>query len=290
VLTEIEVRELGQMVQAPGILLRKQETGDREQGTGTSEAQRGVSVRIKSVANGKWLVTSRKIAALLVFLFFALATHHSALLYGQTGTAGVSGEITDSQNKAIPGVDVEVKNVDTGVSSVTKTNGDGFYSVPGLQPGHYLMSVRKDQFRTVSVTGITLNVQDNLSRNFVLQIGSSAESITVEGGGINMNTTDAAVSTVIDRNFVENIPLNGRSFQDLLALTPGAVFVGTQTDPATLGNSLSTDSARRPITSPSMASARMWGRRLNKDLELVPVLVVAPRQRRRWGQRRAWFR
>src|ERR1700734_589871 len=86
------------------------------------------------------------------------------------------------------------------------------------------MSVRKQQFQTVSVTGITLNVQDNLSRNFILQVGSSSESVTVTANGLNTNLIDGSVSTVIDRNFVESLPLNGRSFNTLLQLTPGVVI------------------------------------------------------------------
>jgi hypothetical protein len=91
------------------------------------------------------------------------------------------------------------------------------------------MSVRKEQFQAVSVTGMTLHVQDSLSRNFVLQVGSSVVSVTVEANGLNVNTTDATVGTVVDRMLVENIPLNGRSFNTLLQLTPGLVIV-----PATL--------------------------------------------------------
>src|ERR1700733_14783116 len=141
--------------------------------------------------------------------------------FAQTGTASISGRVPDESNGVMPDVEVEIKNVDPAVTQSTKTNGDGVHSLPALSPGHYLMSVRKQQFRTVSVTGITLNVQDNLSRNFVLQVGSSAESVTVSGASVNINTTDATVSTVIDRDFVANIPLNGRSFQDLLTLVPG---------------------------------------------------------------------
>src|ERR1700723_3875968 len=119
----------------------------------------------------------------------------------QIGTATISGRVTDQSNAVMPDVEVEIKNVDNGVTQSTKTNGDGIYSLPALPPGHYLMNVRRPQFRTVSVTGITLNVQDNLSRNFVLQVGSSAESVTGNGSGVNIDTTDAAVSTVIDRDF-----------------------------------------------------------------------------------------
>src|SRR5207247_2550229 len=109
-------------------------------------------------------------------------------------------------------------------------------SLPSLIPGNYLMNVRKQGFQTVSVTGITLNIQDNLSRNFVLLVGSSAVSITVNGNDIHLNTTDASVSTVVDETYVKNMPLNGRSFQDLILLAPGTV---TQTPQgvATIGSS-----------------------------------------------------
>lgn len=169
----------------------------------------------------------RRYSLTLAVLFAALAVSQALCppcAFAQTEAASVSGRVTDQQNAVIPDVEVEIKNVATGVSQTTKTNGEGFYSFPSLEPGNYLMNVRKQQFQTVSVTGITLNVQDSLSRNFVLQLGSSAESITVTADKLNVNTTDAAVSTVVDRGFVENLPLNGRSFQTLITLAPGVVL------------------------------------------------------------------
>ena len=164
-------------------------------------------------------------ALLLAMLLMAALLPNSA--FGQSDSASVSGRVTDQQNAVIPEVEVEIRNTDTGVTYTTKANGDGFYSFPNLPPGNYLMNVRKEQFRTVSVTGMTLHVQDNVSRNFVLQVGSSAISVTVEANGLNVNTNDASVSTVIDRQFVENLPLNGRSFNTLLQLTPGVVIAPT---------------------------------------------------------------
>jgi hypothetical protein len=148
------------------------------------------------------------------------------LVLGQSTDAQISGRIQDEQDAGIPGVEVVVENADTGITYKIRTNSEGFYSFPHLLPGRYLMSVRKDQFRTISVTGIVLHVQDDLSRNFTLRVGSSSESITVTADQNNINTTDGSVSTVIDRQFVENIPLNGRSFQDLLTLAPGVALVG----------------------------------------------------------------
>ena len=150
-------------------------------------------------------------------------------VFGQSESASVSGRVTDQQNAVIPNVEVEIRNVDTNSTQVTKTNGDGIYTFASLGPGNYVMSVRKEQFQTVSVTGITLHVQDEVSRNFTLQVGSSAVSVTVTADQNNINTTDATVGTVIDQSYIKNMPLNGRSFQDLILLTPGSV---TQTPQA----------------------------------------------------------
>jgi len=167
-------------------------------------------------------IIKQSILFLLLFLL-PLITSHFSLLYAQTEAASVSGRVTDQSNAVVPDVEVEIKNVDTGLSQSTKTNGDGFYFFPNLKPGNYLINVRKPAFRTISLTGVTLHVQDEVSRNFALQVGSSAESVTVTADSLNINTTDASVSTVVDRQFVENTPLNGRSFQDLISMTPGVV-------------------------------------------------------------------
>src|SRR5208282_4580251 len=74
---------------------------------------------------------------------------------------------------------------------------------------------------------IILNVQDALSINFTLPVGAAFETMTVEGGAPLVNTESAAVSTVVDRQFAENLPMNGRSFQTLIQLTPGVVSVAS---------------------------------------------------------------
>ena len=124
----------------------------------------------------------------------------------------------------MPDVAVEVTNVDTNVSVHQATNGSGLYVVVGLKPGRYRVSVTKEGFRRIDLTDLVLNVQDVLSRNFQLQLGPVLASITVVADSANVNTTDASVSTVIDRKFVESLPLNGRTFNTLLQLTPGVVI------------------------------------------------------------------
>ena len=141
--------------------------------------------------------------------------------FGQTGLATVSGRITDQQAAVVAGAEVEIKNTDTNESVTRPTDQDGLYTIPSLRPGRYVMLARKAGFKTVSVKQFTLNVGDDVRRNISLEVGDVSESITVTADAENLNTTNAMVSTVIEREMVENMPLNGRSFQSLLELTPG---------------------------------------------------------------------
>src|SRR6266704_2261785 len=171
------------------------------------------------------------------FLLFFAATFFVACLavsssaFAQTELAGVYGRVTDQSGAVIVDADVEIKNVETNQSVTVKTNHDGLYTIPSLHPGHYLISARKPGFKTVTVTQLELNIQDNVVRNFALQVGSIAETVTITADDFHLNTTDGSVSTVVDQTYIKNMPLNGRSFQSLILLTPGVV---TQT-PQPLG-------------------------------------------------------
>src|SRR5467141_4133838 len=145
-------------------------------------------------------------------------------VFGQVETATVSGVITDQSGGIVVGAEVRVTNSDTNVTSMGTSNQSGVYLVTNLKPGRYRIKVTKDGFKGIDLTDLILNVQDSVNRNFVLQVGSASESMTVEASALSLNTENAAVSTVIDRHFVENLPLNGRSFNTLLQLTPGVVI------------------------------------------------------------------
>ena len=163
---------------------------------------------------------------ILFLLSFVLFTPSAA----QTELAHVSGRVTDQSGAVVADTEVEIKNVDTSLSITVKTNQDGLYTFPSIRPGRYVLSARKAGFKTVTVTEFILNAQDEATRNFVLQVGSTSESVTVSADALNVNTTDATVSTVVDRQFAENLPLNGRSFQSLIELTPGVVLTAANTN------------------------------------------------------------
>jgi hypothetical protein len=145
----------------------------------------------------------------------------------QTDDAAISGRVTDPSGAVVPGVSVKLQSAERGTVQETTTNRDGIYLFPAVQPGVYHITARKQGFRQVDYVGLTANVQAHIEQNFRLQVGSSSESVTVTAAGVNVNTTDATVSTVVDQEFVANMPLNGRSLQDLETLAPGVATVAS---------------------------------------------------------------
>jgi hypothetical protein len=145
-------------------------------------------------------------------------------LVAQTETASLSGRVTDPQGAIVPHTVVEAIENNTNVKTTTGTNDAGLYYLRSLHPGTYRVIVSKDGFKQVIQADVVLHVQDVLTLNFGLQLGSVNETVTVTGGTPLVDTTDATVSTVVDRNFAENLPMNGRSFQTLIQLTPGVVI------------------------------------------------------------------
>ncbi|HTZ73176.1 MAG TPA: TonB-dependent receptor [Candidatus Aquilonibacter sp.] len=202
----------------------------------------------------------------VVFVFVAVV---AIPCRAQTASAAVAGQITDPNGRVVPGAEVTLTNLNTNVASPTKTNGDGIYRVSGLQPGIYRVNVTKDGFKSIVKGDIELHVQDNVSINFSLEIGSVSETVTVEAGTSMINTTDGAVSTVVDRQFFDNIPLNGRSFEDLLTLVPGVlqVFGGsggsngemTVNGQRTEANYFTVDGASATVGPPSTFGAQIFG-------------------------------
>lgn len=159
---------------------------------------------------------SRLFPALIVCTIFL------SILEAQSDTATISGRITDQSGSVLAEAQVDVTNTDTGVVITSLTNSEGIYVARDLRPGPYRVAVRKEGFRTIVLTGLILSVQDALGRNFTMQIGPIDQRITVTAGREEHNVSPA-VSIVVNQQFVENLPLNGRSFQSLIQLTPGVL-------------------------------------------------------------------
>lgn len=159
--------------------------------------------------------------------FISFSVYVSLLLFScaafATELATLTGYVTDPSGLRISQSRIQATNIETNVSYSGETNDIGLYRISELPTGEYRLIVQKTGFKTVVKATIELHVQDVVALNFQLELGSVAESVTVEAGTPLINTESASVSTVVDRNFAERLPLNGRSFQSLIYLTPGVV-------------------------------------------------------------------
>ena len=161
-----------------------------------------------------------------LFLFLACST----TIQGQSTTGSISGRVTDPSHAVIADARVTAVNIGTNFRYEAATNNSGEYYLTNLPPGSYSLEVEKTGFKKLLRPDVTLHVQDALVIDFEMTLGPSKESVTVEAGAPLVNTSDATVSTLIDRTFVEDLPLNGRSFQTLIMLTPGVVVTQTAFD------------------------------------------------------------
>src|ERR1700677_3082013 len=152
-------------------------------------------------------------------------------------TAQVSGQVTDPQRLAVANADVRIVDQNTGVERRVKSNSTGFYTAPFLQPSHYKVFVQAPGFDTSVSNELILTVGQNLALNFQMRVGSTQQEVTVNGGSQILNTTDASVGTVVDQKFFANMPLNGRSFQDPISMTPGRVTESPQNTNQVIGSS-----------------------------------------------------
>ncbi|HKR20970.1 MAG TPA: carboxypeptidase regulatory-like domain-containing protein, partial [Pyrinomonadaceae bacterium] len=160
----------------------------------------------------------RPVAALL----FILLTSYTLGL-AQSTNASLAGRITDPANALLVDAQVAAISAGTNIRYEDITNGSGEYHLANLPPASYRLEIQKSGFKKLIKPDVVLHVQDALRIDLQMTLGDISETVMVESGAPLVNTESAAVSSVINRTFVENIPLNGRSFQTLIQLTPGVV-------------------------------------------------------------------
>ncbi len=164
------------------------------------------------------MLRSYKVLSGLFLLTLLLAV---PLRCGAQETGTITGTAVDSSGAVLPNVSVVATNVATGVRRETTTGAQGTFTLVSLPPGTYNIEARAGGFRVEQVRDIVLHARDQLTLTLTMQIGVTGETITVTADAAHVNTESATVATTVDRQFVENMPLNGRSIQSLLLLTPG---------------------------------------------------------------------
>jgi len=153
-----------------------------------------------------------------VLLFLALATPCRAQV-----SASISGKVEDASHGAVGGAIVTVRSLETGATRSAVTDEDGTYRVSSLSLGPQDIKVEKRGFKTQVRTGVNLTVGQEATVNFQLEVGEIAQSETVSEDAPIVNTTTVSTAGIVGERQVKDLPLNGRSFDQLITLNPGAI-------------------------------------------------------------------
>jgi len=158
-------------------------------------------------------------SALLVVLFMSP-------VFAQNESGTITGVVTDPSGAIVAHATVTIVELGTNTTRTTQTGGNGEYTFSSLRPSHYKIVVTAAGFKESLVSDMELHTQDKIAQNVTLSLGAASDTVVVNAETTQLDTT-AAVATTVDREFIENMPLNGRSFQALIALTPGNVTAKT---------------------------------------------------------------
>src|SRR5437016_11534245 len=149
-------------------------------------------------------------------MFFALPVVllSAVLVYGQGTSGTILGTVIDPQGAVIAGVTVSVKNLDTQLQRQVVTDSSGYYRVEALPVGRYEVRAERQGFK-VTVNSLTLTVGEEAVTNFKMEVGSLSEQVIVTSTGTEVETTTATMGGLVDEKKIRDLPLNGRSFDQL---------------------------------------------------------------------------
>ena len=161
----------------------------------------------------------------LFALAFALAlSFGSVTAWAQGGTGELTGLVTDSTGAIIPGADIHLVNNATGVERSTVTSTAGVYRFVALEVvGTYTLTMQQTGFKSVKIEGIVVSVGTAITKDIRLEVGAPQETVLVTAGTELVQTTESSVSTLVDKNVWQNMPLETRSQNEFINLVAGAV-------------------------------------------------------------------
>lgn len=184
--------------------------------------------------------------------------------WSQATSGSVNGKVGDPTGGLIPDATVVLTAQETGVVTETKTDAAGSYQASHLPPGHYVLSVRQQGFKPFATTPFELQIDQKVRVDITLQLGNVTETVAVSDVQPLMQTQDTATGQVIGASDIENMPLLGRDFTDLMLLVPGVIAGGG-------GNTvnLSVNGQREFSNSIQLNGVEVTGNR-NNDTSLRP--------------------
>jgi hypothetical protein len=162
----------------------------------------------------------------LLFALISLCLAAAGVSAQTAGTANIEGIVSDATGGVLPGVTVIIRNMDTNVSREVTTDSGGRYRAGALQPGRYEVSVSLTGFESKRTADVPAHVGDTATVDFQLRPAGMAEEVTVTGESPLVDTTRTDVSNVVSRTAIENLPINGRRWENFVLLSPGVTNDG----------------------------------------------------------------
>jgi len=178
----------------------------------------------------RWIVVLTLIFAAVLGLALS-----ASIAWAQATSAAVNGTVRDPGGAVITEATVVLHNRDTNLDRVTVTNNVGAYVMPNVQPGNYDLRASKTGFGPAVNSGITLVVNQTATYDFTLKAGGVNEVVNVQANSIALETSTAELGVAVVKEQVNDLPLNGRNFTQLLNLTPGVSTVNVSQNSATSG-------------------------------------------------------
>src|SRR2546421_11716267 len=166
------------------------------------------------------------IIALLLTFVSAVA------LQAQTATGEVNGTVTDPNGAAVPGATLKLMNQATKGETEVTTNQSGYFTFVSLKPASYTLMVEAKGFKKSHTNAFALGVSETVTQNVALAVGEMSEVVEVSAGSELVQAASSELGSVINERSVQDLPLNGRNFTQLLTLTPGVTPVSTSQNPS----------------------------------------------------------
>ena len=166
----------------------------------------------------------------------------STAAYGQLYTGTVTGAVTDPSGAVVPNAHVRLVDEQRGYSSAVETDATGRYLFRSLPPGVYKLTVEAQGFQTQDQPGVSIDVNQNVAVNFSLKVGATTQTVEINASAPVLSTQDAVTGQLVDRRFINDLPLVSRSVTDLAFLTPGVTEVDTSCAGCTANNFISNGS------------------------------------------------
>jgi len=163
---------------------------------------------------------SRSFKAIKPLLFACLFTASAA--HAQLTTSDILGTVTDATGAVVPNAVVTVRNLGTSETRTGKTDGSGVYTFTLLQPGHYSVRVEAPGFKAATTSNLAVEAGDRARADSHLELGASSETIEVQAQTPLLQADSATVSSTVTAQAVQDLPLNGRNFVQLVQIVPGA--------------------------------------------------------------------